>query len=228
LDRFERRIETLVEGAFAKAFRAHVQPVEIAKALERALDDRAAIVGPGRTLVPNQFVVELSPEDAERLGGFSSVLGGELTTSIKEHATERGYSFGGPVAVEFETVDELDTGIFRVRAEVSAGATFAPAAPDAKAAARLEDSAAGTSFALTAAVVVLGRGAEADVRVEDPGISRKHAEVRCVDGHEHEVTDLGSTNGTFVNGSRIARHRLTDGDRLELGAVCLVYRTAAS
>lgn len=227
LDRFERRIETLVEGAFAKAFRAHVQPVEIAKALERELDDRAAIVGQGRTLVPNAFRVELATSDAERLGSFSSVLAEELATSAKEYAGEQGYRFVGPVGVEFNTVDELDTGMFRVRSEVVPGAVFATAdaAPTAP---RLEDPEAGTTFALTQPVVVLGRGADADVRVEDSGVSRKHAELRRVDEDAHEITDLDSTNGTFVNGARIARQRLVDGDRVELGGVALVYRTAAS
>lgn len=227
LDRFERRIETLVEGAFAKAFRAHVQPVEIAKALERELDDRAAIVGQDRTLVPNAFRVELSSADAERLGSFSSVLGDELATSAKEYAAERRYRFVGPVTVEFDTVDELDTGMFRVRSDVAPGAVLETPAEKSAAAPRLEDEAAGTSFTLTAPLVVLGRGAEADLRVEDAGVSRKHAELRQVNDNGHEVTDLGSTNGTFVNGSQIARHRLEDGDRLELGGVVLVYRVAA-
>ena len=228
LDRFERRIETLVEGAFAKAFRAHVQPVEIAKALERELDDRAAIVGQGRTLVPNAFRVELSETDAERLGSFSSVLGEELVTSAKEYAGEQHYRFMGPVTVEFDTVDELDTGMFRVRSDVVPGAVFEDPAADADSAPRLENPSDGTSFALTAPLVVLGRGADADVRVEDAGVSRKHAELRRVDDGCHEITDLGSTNGTFVNGAQIARHRLEDGDRVELGGVVLIYRTAAS
>jgi sulfur carrier protein ThiS len=227
LDRFERRIETLVEGAFAKAFRAHVQPVEIAKALERELDDRAAIVGQGRTLVPNSFRVELAATDAERLGSFSSLLADELATSAKEYAGEQRYRFVGPITVDFDTVDELDTGMFRVRSDVVPGAVFEPPADDSATAPRLEDEAAGTSFALTTPVVVIGRGAEADVRVEDAGVSRKHAELRQVDGHAHEITDLGSTNGTFVNGAQIARHRLEDGDRVELGGIVLVYRLAA-
>ena len=223
LDRFERRIETLVEGAFATAFRAHVQPVEIAKAIERELDDRAAIVASSRTLVPNSFVVELSAEDAERLGAFGEVLGPELATSAKEHATEQRYSFVGPVSVTFATADELDTGVFRVRSDVVPGPE-APAARDP--AAWLENTATTERLPLDEPVVVLGRGAEATFRIDDPGVSRKHAEIRAVAEGEHVVTDLGSTNGTFVNGSRIARQRLAPGDRVELGGAVLVYRTA--
>ncbi|MDX6223908.1 MAG: hypothetical protein QOE64_284 [Frankiales bacterium] len=225
LDRFERRIETLVEGAFAKAFRAHVQPVEIAKAMERELDDRAAIVAQGRTLVPNRFVVELSAEDAERLGAFSEVLAGELATTVREHAAEQRYSFVGPISVDFTTEADLDTGLFRILSDVAPGEGQAPA--EAGSGPRLEDAATNEAFALTAPVVVLGRGAEADIRVDDPGVSRAHAELRRIGDGEHEVTDLGSTNGTFVNGHRVARQRLSDGDRLELGGAVLLYRTAA-
>jgi hypothetical protein len=225
LDRFERRVETLVEGAFAKAFRAHVQPVEIARALERELDDRAAIVGQARTLVPNHFVVELSEEDAERLGAFGEVLAPELATSAREHAAEQHYSFVGPIEVEFTAADDLDTGVFRVRSEVVKGEL---PADSTLAGARLEDASSGNSFPLTAPLVVLGRGAEADLRIEDSGVSRRHAEIRSVGGAEHELTDLGSTNGTFINGNRVARQRLADGDRIELGGVTLTYRTAAA
>lgn len=228
LDRFERRIETLVEGAFAKAFRAHVQPVEIAKALERELDDRAAIVGAGRTLVPNAFRVELSATDAERLGSFGDVLGKELATSATEYAGEQRYRFMGPVTVQFDTADELDTGMFRVRSDVVPGAPADGVDDHSEPPAHLEDAGAGTHYALAAPVVVIGRAADVDLQVDDNAVSRRHAELRRVDGDCYEITDLGSTNGTFVNGAQIARHRLTDGDRVELGGVVLIYRTAAS
>ena len=226
LDRFERRIETLVEGAFAKAFRAHVQPVEIARAIERELDDKAMIVGQGKTLVPNCFTVELAPDDAERLGSADEVLAAELVTSAREHAGQQGFSFAGPVEVEFTAADDLDTGIFRVRSETRRGAVDEPVSSDHG---RLEDVETHVAFSLAAPVVVLGRATDADIRLDDPGVSRTHAQIRKLgeaDRPEHELTDLGSTNGTFVNGHRIARQRLADGDRVEVGGVTFVYRTA--
>lgn len=231
LDRFERRIETLVEGAFAKAFRAHVQPVEIARAIERELDDKAMIVGQAKTLVPNCFTVELAADDAERLGSADEVLAAELVTSTREHAAQHGFSFAGPVEVSFTTADDLDTGIFRVRSETKRGPIDELASgPASTTSARLEDPQTQSTYALSAPVVVLGRGADVDIRIEDAGVSRTHAQIRRIGEAEqpgHELTDLGSTNGTFVNGHRIARHHLTDGDRIELGGVTLIYRTAA-
>jgi hypothetical protein len=115
LDRFEKGIERAVNGAFARVFRAEVQPVEIASALRRACDDRAAVVGRGRTLVPNAFVVELGPADYERLSLFADALGDELADNLREHATDQRYAFVGPVSVELEQADDLETGVFRVR-----------------------------------------------------------------------------------------------------------------
>src|ERR1051326_1182262 len=97
LQRFEHRLEGMVEGAFARAFKSELQPVEIASAVQREMDDRAAIVAQGRTLVPNDFVVELAETDHERLEVYADSLGIELSTLAREHAKEQGYSFVGPV-----------------------------------------------------------------------------------------------------------------------------------
>ena len=102
LQRFERRLEGMVEGAFARAFKSELEPVEIASAVQREMDDRAAIVAQGRTLVPNDFVVELSETDHDRLEVYADNLGIELATLAREHAKEQGYSFVGPVRMRFE------------------------------------------------------------------------------------------------------------------------------
>jgi hypothetical protein len=125
LQRFERRIEDMVNRPFARAFKAEVQPVEIASALQRECDDRAAIVARGRTMVPNSFTVALGPHDHERLSVYAEALGQELAAMVREHAEEQRYVFVGPVTVSFELDEELPTGRFQVRSVAEAGATAA-------------------------------------------------------------------------------------------------------
>ena len=123
LQRFERRLEGMVEGAFARAFKSELQPVEVASAIQREMDERAAIVAQGRTLVPNDFVVEISHPDGERLEVYADSLSQELANLAREHAKEQGYSFVGPVRVRFENADDLRTGMFRIRSGVIRGST---------------------------------------------------------------------------------------------------------
>jgi hypothetical protein len=244
LQRFEHRLEGMVEGAFARAFKSELQPVEIASAVQREMDDRAAIVAQGRTLVPNDFVVELSEADFERLDVYADSLGIELATLAREHAREQGYSFVGPVRMRFEGVRDLTTGTFRIRSGVIRGTTVEdgeirrPAsdlphpAGSFNGAPRLLVSTAdpgpggGTSqrtYELNAPLTILGRGTDCDLRLVDPGVSRHHAELRVEDG-EVVLVDLGSTNGTFVNGQPVRRVSLTDGTRVTLGRTTLVFR----
>ena len=239
LQRFERRLEGLVEGTFARIFGGFVQPVEVASALQREAQHKKAILAQGRVLVPNDYVVELGATDAQRLQEYDAPLRRELANMVQEHATEQGWSFVGPVAVRFETVEDLDTGVFRIHsAAVADGEGTRPAAPDAGRlpAPYLVMTTGGTApvgtpeadgnervVPLSSPVTVLGRGPEADVRLHDTGVSRLHAEIR-VDGAEAVLVDLRSTNGTTVNGRRVATSPLSDGDRLGLGSTALVFR----
>ena len=125
-DRVERGLERAVHGVFAKAFKTEVQPVEIASAMRRAMDDRAATIGHGRTFVPNLFTIELAPIDFERLTGFSEMLTDELVASAQEHAESQRYQPGGPIRVHFHSKEDLETGVFRVRPST---AKAAPARP---------------------------------------------------------------------------------------------------
>ena len=244
LQRFERRLEGMVEGAFARAFKSDLEPVEIASAVQREMDDRAAIVAQGRTLVPNDFVVELSETDNERLEVYADNLGIELATLAREHAKEQGYSFVGPVRMRFEGLPDLTTGTFRIRSGVIRGTTVEggeirrPASdlprphggafsgrprllvsgPEPGA-----DCSMQRTYELTAPVTMLGRGTDCDLRLVDPGVSRHHAELR-VEDDEVVLVDLGSTNGTFVNGEPVRRVSLTDGTRVTLGRTTLVFR----
>ncbi len=269
LQRFERRIEGLVNGAFAKAFRAEVEPVEIAAALQRETDDKAAILDRDRTMVPNRFIVELAPNDYERLAAYEEPLVAELAAMVGEHAAAQGYTTGGAVGVRLEKRDGLDTGVFQVRSEVAS--TMAPFAPHEPAAASADDGPGafifaplvpaapeplrpapaahyppdvttyapppqhraapqaylemdGTRLAIPTAVTVIGRGSEADVRIDDPGVSRRHAQVQVAGGHARLV-DLGSTNGTMVNGQRVRDITLVDGSAFVIGTTTLVFRT---
>lgn len=228
LQRFERRLEGFVEGAFARVFGGVVQPVEVAAALQREAADKKAIVGQGRVLVPNAYVVELSPADASRLGEYDEPLRAELASMVREHADEQGWSFVGKVRVAFEQVDELDTGIFRVRSAVAADASV-PDEHQTRGTGRprlVLPAGSGTPervHLLTSPVTVIGRGAEADLRVHDTGVSRAHAELR-VEGEQIRVVDLGSTNGTLVNGRPVDAAVLGDGDRIEVGATPMVFR----
>ena len=232
LQRFERRLEGLVEGAFARAFGGVVQPVEVAAALQREAADKKAIVGQGRVLVPNDYVVELGKADCERLGEYDAALRKELASMVSEHAQEQGWSFVGPVAVRFQGVDDLKTGIFRIRSAVVAGTTGAtptaaappPAHGDGSPRVELTTGTdRGRVHAIHGPVTVVGRGAEADLRIPDTGVSRRHAELHLDDG-KVTIVDLQSTNGTTVNGRPIDKALLHDGDRLGLGASVLVFR----
>lgn len=224
LSRFERRLEGLVEGTFAKLFRGGVEPVEIAKALQREAEDKKAI-STHRTLVPNDFVVELGETDHAKLKPYEAPLGSELAAMVREHASERRWAFVGPVRVRLEEHDDIDTGMFRVRSQVVEGDPDpVPTAP-AKGQPRLRIEAgagAPNEIPLTRDVLSIGRSSSSDVRLDDSGVSRRHAEVR-LEGDDVVLVDLGSTNGTNVNGRGVERARLASGDRIELGSTVLVY-----
>jgi hypothetical protein len=238
LQAFERRFSGLVEGAFAKVFKGDVQPVEIAGALQRETDNRKTIVGPGKVHVPNDFVVELGDHDHARLAEWAEPLGDELGAMVREHAAEQGYSFVGPVRVGFEHVPEISTGVFRVRSSVVAAdvppATQPPPPPAHTPATPARSTVAGRPRLVLSAgeesvllldkpMTVIGRANECELRLDDPGVSRRHAEVR-VTGNDAEIIDLGSTNGIRVNGRAVPSARLVDGDRIDMGSTSLVFR----
>lgn len=226
LERFEDSLDRLVNGAFARAFKAEVQPVEIASALQREISDRAAVIDRDRTVIPNVFHVELSEHDYRRLAVFKDALQTELATLVRDYGAEQRYTLLGPVQVVLSQDDELDTGIFRVRsearAEVSAadGRSAQAISVDVRQP-RLEVG--GVAYPLVRAVTRLGRGSDTDIRVEDPGASRHHCEI--VLGQPVLVRDLNSTNGTFVNGQRVSQLELADGTALMIGSTQLVFRS---
>jgi hypothetical protein len=238
LQTFERRLGGLVEGAFARVFKSEVQPAEIASALQRESDDRKEVISRGRVLAPNAYVVELSDRDFHRLEEWAEPLGEELAAMMREHAAEQGYSFVGPVVVGFEQQTAVSTGVFRVRSTVEAPDESAePAAPVARTPSAapspagayphrprlVVNDAEDSAYFLTHAVTVLGRASDCDLRLDDSGVSRHHAEIRYSDGRVG-VVDLGSTNGIAVNGRPVERIELKDGDRLDIGHSTLIFR----
>jgi len=224
LQRFERRLEGLVEGAFARVFGGVVQPVEVAAALQREAAAKKQIVAQGRVLVPNAFVVELGRTDLERFGEWDAPLRAELAGMVSEHAVDQGWSFVGDVSVEFEEHEDLDTGVFRVRSGVAASDGGGHRTAGIGRPRLLVQTDPEQVVLLTRPVTVVGRGAEADLRLPDTGVSRAHAELR-LEGGTVRVVDLQSTNGTLLNGRRVRIATLADGDRLDLGATSLVYRS---
>lgn len=223
LERFEDSLDRLVNGAFARAFKAEVQPVEIASALQREVDDRAAVVDRDRTVIPNVFHLELSDHDYRRLAVFRDALQSELAAHVTQYAAAQRYTLLGAVSVSMSEDDELETGIFRVRSEARAEVRAQGAGQSASAVSgqpRLEVGS--TAYPLVRAVTRLGRGSDVDIRVDDPGASRNHCEI--VLGAPVILRDLNSTNGTLVNGARISEVPLTDGEAFQLGQTTLVFR----
>ncbi|MEU5899751.1 MULTISPECIES: DUF3662 and FHA domain-containing protein [Streptomyces] len=291
LKKFEQRLEGLVNGTFAKVFKSEVQPVEIAGALQRECDNNATIWNRERTVVPNDFIVELSAPDFERLSPYSGQLGDELSGMVRDYAKQQRYSFMGPIKVHLEKAEDLDTGLYRVRSRTLASSTSqaperAPAAPGGPAApgrgagggggaaggypqppsgapggappmpaapppgagrpggqspapnrpagpgagplpgaqVRRWIEINGNRHQISRPTLVLGRSTDADVRIDDPGVSRRHCEIRT--GTPSTIQDLGSTNGIVVDGQHTTRATLRDGSRIVVGQTTIVYRQA--
>jgi hypothetical protein len=284
LKRFEQRLEGLVNGTFAKVFKSEVQPVEIAGALQRECDNNATIWNRERTVVPNDFIVELSTSDYERLSPYATQLGEELSGMVRDYAKQQRYTFMGPIKVHLEKADDLDTGLYRVRSRTLASSESQPHAAEARGhvggptqAGQAPQRPGGYGFPppqpagtpnlppmpssppgsgrpgqapvtrlpgtgdpsantrrwieingnrhqISGPTLVLGRSTEADVRVDDPGVSRRHCEIRV--GSPSVIQDLGSTNGIVVDGQHTQRATLRDGSRIVVGSTTIVYRQA--
>jgi hypothetical protein len=214
LQQFERRLERLFEGVFAKAFRSGLEPVELGRRLVRQMDRDRRVAPSGRRVAPNAFTYHLSPADRERFASFEDALCAELAEAAREHAKAEGYGFLGRIEVEMVEDPHLSAGTFDLDAQVRAAAGGAPVGslmvPG------------GRRVALEDRPISIGRLDTCDIVLDDPTVSRNHAEVRR-EGDGFELVDLGSRNGTRVNGYGITRQRLVDGDDLLIGAVPLRF-----
>lgn len=264
----ERKIESLFEGVFGRAFRTHVQPVELARKLAKEMDERRS-VSVSRVYVPNAYTIYLSPGDRQQFVSYEGSLVGELQEYLAEHARREGYALLTPPRVEITTDPDLAIGEFGIATRVSqpeeggrlpsqAEAEPRPVTvpPPVPVAAPLEApsmepgatmvyrsreavgenaqrppeverevvtlTVAGKTHPVTSRRVVLGRSRECDVRVEDGNVSRRHAEL-VQEGATYWLVDLGSTNGTELNGESVQRAKLSDGDRITIGSTDIVF-----
>jgi Protein of unknown function (DUF3662)/FHA domain len=234
LDKVERGIEKAVRGVFSTGSRAQVEPVEIASRLRRELDHKSLTVSAGRTLAPNVFDVQLSESDFGRAQEWGTPLAEELCDVVINHVRSQGYTLQGPVRISFRRAEELRAGDFEIASstEKSNGASAAPAARPAMPAAptrqpvRLQPvlDIDGQRYSLNAPSIVLGRSSEADILVDDTGVSRRHLEIRTESGVSSAV-DLGSTNGSYVNGHKVAGStELADGSTITMGRTKIIFR----
>jgi hypothetical protein len=243
LRNLEAKLEGLVEGAFSRAFRSQVQPVELARKLAKEMED-AKSVSLSRTYVPNQFWVYLSPEDRERFETYEDGLKKELSDYLLEHARTQGLALLTRPTIELETDDRLSLGEFGIQAKLvkpaEAGAEAEAVEGDfghtmvysTTGARRVESPRQTGTRALLVGedkrtVVagdpfVIGRSRECDLVLDDPNVSRRHAELRREDGG-WAVHDLGSTNGIKLNGRRSRGGRLSPGDEITLGVSRLTF-----
>jgi hypothetical protein len=251
LKHIEKRMETLVEGVFGRAFRRQIHPVEIAKGLTKQMDE-GRMVSISRTYAPNDFTVHLSKEDTESIRAYQAALKDELIQYASTHAENKNYHLMTPPRIRFETEDTLRFGEFGVTAKLTGGdGPREKGAPqDTSGQTRIfrtEESSGGEIDQGTATIsadearrhglareiveIVLGnekhqlegrgpwsvgRSHENDIVINDPNVSRKHARISRVD-NGYVVEDLGSTNGTLLDGAPIDRERIEGGDELTFG-----------
>lgn len=250
LQRFERRLEGIVSGVFARAFKGDVEPIELAAALKREIDNTARILSRDRRLVPNHFTIELGAADFERLSAYGRTLNHELANELRDHADIQRYTFSGPIEIQLTEDDGLPTGKFHIRSATVGGPQRPrPAASDGQTVLQSVPPQPppgpppvrrGTPQVMLEVNerrrpinppgVVLGRGTDADIQINDPGVSRRHAEIRLMpegpEGVRVVVVDLGSTNGTLVDGRRTAEAELTDGSTVRIGNTTMTLRLA--
>jgi hypothetical protein len=245
----ESKIEGLFEGVFGRAFRTHVQPIELARKLAKEMDDHRTM-SVSRVYVPNEYTIYLSPADRQQFAGYEESLVGELQEYLAEHARRERYALLTAPNVLVTTDADLAVGEFGIATRLVAPDGGEPEVPEAppelpvgepgqtmiyRAPAPVDDAPSppakpevvtltvdGRKQEVTEPRLVLGRSRACDVYVADVNVSRRHAELRQ-EGATYWIVDLGSTNGTAVNGKRIERERLRDGDRITLGSTEIVF-----
>lgn len=251
----EQRLEGLVEGFFTKLFRSGLQPVEVGRRILREMAE-GKTVSVNRIYAPNEFQVSMGPEDHDRFAGMEAQLLREFGDLVIEAAKTNRWNLMGAPRISFVPVETMGRGEFKVEASLAAdpdggaprAATHEPIAGAARSDTRAVslDSAKAMGFSggsailevlgdsgevrerisLTSSPVTVGRLSNNDIVLSDANVSRRHAEFRS-DGDKWVLTDLGSTNGSLINGRPASQHQLKDADRLTFGSTDLVFRIAA-
>jgi len=216
LDNFERGLERAVNGAFAKTFKSGLQPVEITAALRRELDTKAAVVARDRILVPNSFTVRLSKSDYDRMVALGPTLTDELVQNVQQHAAAQHYSFAGGISIALSEDPSLSAGMLEIKSDnVQGSVAWTPV---------LEIN--GKRHPILHSHTVIGRGSDADITVDDSAISRRHVEILW-DGTRAQVNDLGSSNGSKLNGNPVAKAPLPPDSVIDIGRTRIVFRVLA-
>lgn len=223
-DRFESAVEKGVNSVFSRVFKSGLKPVDVSSALHRTADDEASDTGEGTPVAPNNYLVKVAPTDYSSLEQIGlDVLADELAEDLTRYVEKQGYALVGPIHVEFDQTDKEFTGSLEVQAMKQRG----PAAPATAVAPSPEHPILdinGEKWLLTEAVTVVGRGSEADITVDDSGVSRKHVEFRVTPSGVI-LTDLGSTNGTYVEGHKVDAATLLDGNQIVIGRTPILFWT---
>lgn len=198
-------------------FKSGLRPIELGRRLAREMDVNRSIGVRGRPIAPNAFTIHLNQSDHDRFAEIGDALTRELGDAAREHGHDEGYSFMGPISVELIVDPKVHAGEFRIDARmkegpggVGAGSLLLPN---------------NDRFLLGEQVVVLGRLPDCDITLNDTNVSRRHAEIRAV-GDRFYLVDLGSTNGSKVNGQRVSERELVDGDELSFGSIRLIFQAS--
>jgi Protein of unknown function (DUF3662)/FHA domain len=214
LQSFERGLERMVDGVFSRAFRSQIQPVELGRRMLREMEDHRTVDVRGRTIVPNAFTIRLNPRDRAGFHEFEEALVRELGAAASEHIANEGYTIVGPITVDLVDDETGRPGRFAIDGRVvepkATGVLVLPS---------------GERRSLGDRVLSVGRMLDNDIVIEDPNVSRRHAEIRPL-GTSFVVADLGSTNGTLVNGGSVRQHVLQPGDTITLGSSSLRFEAS--
>ena len=216
LDHFERSVERAVGAAFAKTFKSGVHPIEIVAAVKHEMDSHAQVVSRDRILVPSDYFLIVSVADENRLSTLGEELLREIENALRHHMDEQGYSAAGPVRVTWEVSDRMVEGLVEARAiRPQEAIVWIPVV-----------TVESRRYPLTKRHTLLGRGTDVDIPVPGSGISRHHCEI-VWDGKRAELVDLGSTNGTVLDGARVFRAALPDRCTITLGKTRIVCEVVA-
>jgi len=220
IENFERRLETFVNGAFSKAFKSQLQPVEISAAIKAKMDVSAAVIGKDRILAPNEFRVSLSQTDLLRLNSLGENLVSEISKQVASHVKKQRYQLTDELAISLSPSSSLAIGQISVsasgsKAEQVANVAWVPAI-----------DIAGKRYLLAKAKTTIGRDTTADIQVNDAGLSRIHFAINW-DGSSGSVEDLGSTNGTTVAGVNVRLQNIGADTVIKAGRTEFVFRVIA-
>lgn len=233
LDSLEQRLDKLVNGSFSKAFKSDVQPTELGAVIQQEIDSKAKEVE-GVLTAPNLFIIDLGANDFERLSAYLTPLAGELETLARDYSGQQRYALRSRVSVTFQRDEALDTGLFRVTSGIGEApvqqqpAVAATDGPNPGSVVMIGEQSSpkltsvnGKVYQLTQAISKIGRSEQAEIQIEDAGVSRLHCAI--ILGSQVIIKDLGSTNGTVVDGKTITEAVLNEGSIINIGSSTLTY-----